>query len=327
MWVCVLYASFIGLCGTTHLVDALRYFYPTNPALKVIDAVSMALCAVVSVVTAIASMVLFPRIADALEGVSLNSQGKFHFAEKYMVEVVNLLKESVVVLTPSGIISRGNLTTSEIFGPDFVGLHVTPLVYAEDRRVFEDTLQRVMQRVDGAPHSVEYRVKSTARKDSSTSSRDPKLSQYMWVESTLCKGTSLSRAGEFEYDIKMTTRNIEDRKKSAHYRAYYENAKETEVVNEAKLRYISCITHDLKTPLQSFCFTVDLLKHSDLTNEQMELVDQVNVSIDLMKLTISQTLDISKALTGAKLMPRRTAVQLSSVLDRVNIIMYEITFL
>jgi len=39
-----------------------------------------------------------------------------------------------------------------------------------------------------------------------------------------------------------------------------------------------------------------------------------------MKLTISQTMDISKALTGAKLMPRRTTVYLSSVLNRVKII-------
>jgi hypothetical protein len=43
--------------------------------------------------------------------------------------------------------------------------------------------------------------------------------------------------------------------------------------------------------------------------------------VDLMKLTISQTMDISKALSGAKLTPRCTTVSLPSVLNRVKVIM------
>jgi K+-sensing histidine kinase KdpD len=97
--------------------------------------------------------------------------------------------------------------------------------------------------------------------------------------------------------------------------------KEKEAVNEAKLRYISCIAHDLKTPLQSFCFSVDLLSKSGLSLVQAELLEHVNVAVDLMKLTISQTMDISKALTGAALQPRRQSVHLPSVIERVRIIM------
>jgi hypothetical protein len=39
-------------------------------------------------------------------------------------------------------------------------------------------------------------------------------------------------------------------------------------------------------------------------------VQQANVAVDPMKLTISQTMDTSKALTGAKLVPRCTTVSL-----------------
>jgi hypothetical protein len=46
-----------------------------------------------------------------------------------------------------------------------------------------------------------------------------------------------------------------------------------------------------------------------------------------MKLTISQTMDISKALTGVALQPRRQPVRLSSVIERVRVIMYVICFL
>jgi hypothetical protein len=50
-------------------------------------------------------------------------------------------------------------------------------------------------------------------------------------------------------------------------------------------------------------------------------LEQTNVAVDLMKLTISQTMDISKALTGAALQPRRRPLLLSLVIQRVSVIM------
>jgi signal transduction histidine kinase len=144
---------------------------------------------------------------------------------------------------------------------------------------------------------------------------------YLWIECTLCKGVRMTRGNEFEYDVKMVARNIDDRKKRAQYQTMIENTEEKGRVNESKMRYISCIAHDLKTPLQSFCFTMDLLGQTRLHTEQREFVQQALVAVDLMKLTISQTMDISKALTGAKLLPRRTTVYLSSVIQRVKVIM------
>jgi hypothetical protein len=151
----------------------------------------------------------------------------------------------------------------------------------------------------------------------------PSNMEYVWVESTVCKGIRLSQSDDFDYDLKMVTRNIEDRKRQAQtqleniMRASEEQAR----INAAKLRYISCIAHDLKTPLQSFCFSLDLLLQTPMHAEQRECVEQANVAVDLMKLTISQTMDISKALSGAKLTPRCTTVSLPSVLDRVKVIM------
>ena len=123
-----------------------------------------------------------------------------------------------------------------------------------------------------------------------------------------------------EHDIKLVCRNIDDRKKRQAFQALVESTEERGRINESKLRYVSCIAHDLKTPLQSFTFSLDLLNETDLHPEQHELIEHATIAIDLMKLTISQTMDISKALTGAKLMPRRTTVYLSSVLNRVKII-------
>jgi len=145
--------------------------------------------------------------------------------------------------------------------------------------------------------------------------------EYMWIECTMAKGKRLNHNDDFEYDIKMVARNIDDKKKRELYQTIVEGTEERGRINESKMRYISCIAHDLKTPLQSFCFSLDLLKHSQLILEQKEYIEQATVAVDLMKLTISQTMDISKALTGAKLNPRRTTVYISSVIKRVNIIM------
>ena len=145
--------------------------------------------------------------------------------------------------------------------------------------------------------------------------------EYLWIECTMCKGKRLTLTEDFEYDIKMVARNIDDKKKRAMFQSLVEGTEERARINESKMRYISCIAHDLKTPLQSFSFTLDLLKQTNLFAEQRDYIEQANVAVDLMKLTISQTMDISKALTGAKLTPRRTTVYLSSVLQRVKIIM------
>jgi len=146
---------------------------------------------------------------------------------------------------------------------------------------------------------------------------------YIWVEATICKGMSINQNDDFEYDIKLVCRDIQDRKREAlrEYNDLVRENDERDRMNAAKLRYISCIAHDLKTPLQSFCFTLDLLNQTHMHREQREYVQQANVAVDLMRLTISQTMDISKALTGAKLMPRRTTVYLSSIMHRVEIIM------
>jgi signal transduction histidine kinase len=147
--------------------------------------------------------------------------------------------------------------------------------------------------------------------------------EYVWVESAMCKGMRLTASGDFEYDVKMVTRNIDERKKQtqSQYESILRQSHEQARINAAKLRYISCIAHDLKTPLQSFCFSLDLLQQTPMLDEQRELVQQANIAVDLMKLTISQTMDISKALSGGKIVPRCTTVLLSTVIERVQVIM------
>jgi signal transduction histidine kinase len=91
-------------------------------------------------------------------------------------------------------------------------------------------------------------------------------------------------------------------------------------INDAKMKYITCTAHDLKTPLQSFEYSLTLLRETELTVEQKHLVEDSAIAVDLMRLTIAQAMDISKSLSGMELVPHMTTIRLSQILERVKVI-------
>jgi len=381
-----LFATSIFLCGATHLLNCLRVTIPNLHSLIELHTVTMVTCAVSTLFTTVACFRFFPAIFEILHQFEMNSDGSFRHAETYLVEAVDMIKESIVLMSDDFNIERGNDVSKYFFGPTYIGTSFIRYIHPEDSVAFQETVANAMNSSILEPITIEIRIKRTAVaepqfsavslkqvlatfqrpstnrvycEDSSRSSRCSHIStlraradtmapmmshsslfcsddsfndfsnhegtnredHYIWIECTMCKGKTLTKEGEFEYHLKLVSRNIDDRKKSALYQSIVEDNAEVDRVNEAKMRYISCIAHDLKTPLQSFSFSLDLLEHTELYAEQREFVQQANVAVDLMKLTISQTMDISKALTGAKLMPRRTAVFLSSVVERIKVIM------
>ena len=376
----VLYSSFIFLCGSTHFMSIIHYYYPNDRGVLYVQSASILSCAGVSVLAALVSFKIFPMILNNLDKFEFTHEGNLQHHDAYLVEAVEMIKESIVILSPELKIVRGNQASKLIFGVKAQETSILKCIHPNDQTMFHDSVSRVMGSYNFTPATVEIRVRRDAAVAPATvptliptipaspiSSRPPispsnnrrrisnsrvycaddsasrrsmasnSISQslrsrshsnstpsedegYMWIECTLCKGARVSVAGNFDYDLKMVSRNIDDRKKQAQYQSLVESTEEKARTNEAKMRYISCIAHDLKTPLQSFSFTMDLLGQTRLQGEQRDYLQQAAVAVDLMRLTISQTMDISKALTGAKLMPRRTTVHLSSVLQRVGVI-------
>jgi PAS domain-containing protein len=378
-----LFASFISLCGHTHAINVVRHYVPENEAAKFAQTFMLVLCAVVSLATAVIASRMFPMIMDVLGKYELNGEGNLQHIENYLVEVVEMVKESVIVLGEDLKIVRCNEASKTLFQcAELVGSQMTDFIHPEDIKAFEEAMVLTLGGYSQMPTTVEYRIAReavsihfpcepascvgpsrsrqvsrgsfgttrkvhietsfTGQEKTLHSSSTPNLTatqsvsslgvssrsvcpdvEYVWVESTVCKGMRLTPGEEFEYDLKMITRDISERKKQAETQLVniLRQNQEQARINAAKLRYISCIAHDLKTPLQSFCFSLDLLQQSGLGAEQLECAQQASVAVDLMKLTISQTMDISKALSGAKLVPRCTTVALPTVLDRVKIIM------
>ena len=418
----------------------------------------MVACAAVSIATAIISFRIFPLLLDIIGKFELNSEGNLEHVQNYLVEIVEMIKESIMLVSEDMVVLRGNEASKTLFGHTLVGANITELVHPDDLRAFKEVVNTVLGSYAQTPFTLEYRVKrvppppvvvprvqsvdsvrSSARSvsshlslsrhkvyclpedqsmDSEADTIIPRIkarqstlssvagagshstlrtsvdagfrsdksfylasssfssvaaataamggggayagasvgggassapvspgipttgtsspTEYIWIESTFCKGMRLDRRGgrggggggggeneDLVFELKVVSRNIEDRKHQER-NAYLQLVKDTEErgrINAAKLRYITCIAHDLKAPLHSFCFSLDLLQQSRPTDEQHELLGQATVAVDLMKLTISQTMDISKVLTGAKLQPRRTTVYISSIIQRVSVIM------
>jgi PAS domain-containing protein len=392
-----LFASFIGLCGLTRTLGVLRYFFPNSSPIYTIQVVVLVCCAIVSTITAIVSYKLLPVMFQVMENFELNSDGNVQHIEKYLVDIVEMMKESVIVLSEGFKVLRCNEASKNLFHrPSLVGCDIVELLHPEDIRALEVAVLQAREMYSQTPVTVEYRVRrgsaaglaappqppspsspltsckkqpsgrsallgspknrfaassgkiyavgnlpvpekssfsltysstvasvQTPRKPDPPSSAPNPSDEYTWVESTICRGMRFNQTDQSECDFRMVSRCIDHRKRRAEdeYQDMLRASAEQARINAAKLRYISCIAHDLKTPLQSFCFSLDLLGQTMLIPEQRECIQQANVAVDLMKLTISQTMDISKALSGAKLVPRCATVTLSTVLSRVKVIM------
>jgi PAS domain-containing protein len=370
----LLFAAFISLCGLTHAFNIVCRFYPDNWPIRAAQSVFLVFCAVISIATALIGYRIFPAILEILPKYELNAEGDLQHVENSLLEVISLVKESVVVLTEDKLVTRCNEPSKALFGASaLLGRSIVEFIHKDDLAAFEGAVAQAFASYSDQPVTVEYRVvkngngnaghrgvqpkcppraallnhhsvkihvedsssnlsspspatstRSTASlsstaAESSSSSGGP----FAWVESTICKGMRTDHSDGIQYDLKMITRNIDERKKQveAQFQDMLRQTEEQARINAAKLRYITCIAHDLKTPLQSFFFSLDILKQSAISFEQRECLQQASVAADLMKLTISQTMDISKALSGAKLQPRCNTVSLAVVIDRVKVIM------
>lgn len=109
----------------------------------------------------------------------------------------------------------------------------------------------------------------------------------LWLESTVLLHKEKDLDNNNIISIMLLTRDITDKKEAA-------DAEVRE--NSAKLQYITCCAHDLKTPLQSFSSALDLMMATPLTADQKDILNQAEISLSLMNLTIAQTMDTSKVL-------------------------------
>mmetsp|Transcript_20783 Transcript_20783/g.29885 ORF Transcript_20783/g.29885 Transcript_20783/m.29885 type:complete len:796 (-) Transcript_20783:131-2518(-) len=334
--VMLLFSLFIFACGLTHFADFCRSHW--NMDMLYFRNSSMQLCAVVSFLTAVVATFLFPAILKITDKLELTAGGELIKVENKLLHIIDSCQESIAILTMDLCITKGNASTRRIFGSRIEGCKITEIIHPDDIETFVTAASPLFESVapddydieasniylcdspdnSALPVNVEFRIKDSKHNDS-----------WRWMESTLVRseatrsGSSTSIIGNATnenvvsgtHDVMILTRDIHTRKTEDDSRRL---AQEKE--NLAKLQYITCCAHDLKTPLQSFSFALELLKDSGLTEDQLQLCSQARVSVSLMNLTISQTMDISKVIMGYSLKPRKSTMNLCSMMHKVAVI-------
>lgn len=74
---------------------------------------------------------------------------------------------------------------------------------------------------------------------------------------------------------------------------------EAERANQSKSEFLAMMSHEIRTPLNSVLGMLDILRQSTLTEDQSEVLNQMERSADLLLAIISDILDLSKIESGS----------------------------
>ncbi|MEO1805162.1 MAG: response regulator [Bacteroidota bacterium] len=89
---------------------------------------------------------------------------------------------------------------------------------------------------------------------------------------------------------------------------------EANIANEAKAAFLANITHEIRTPMNAIMGMGELLRMSQITEEQSELLDAIKVSTDDLMVIINDILDFSQ-IESAKLEIREVVCDLESIME------------
>lgn len=323
----IIFLSFI-ICGSAHIATVAANSHPNSASIATLRRAILMICCVISIMAAAILTVFLPRIRAMTDKLELTEEGKLEEVENQFLEVIEACHESILVLDNDLNIIGGNGPTAHFFGDDFKKRHLLSFIHHEDQESLRraskmqtghDIEQPSLKRgklsrvkcesshieVEGVHSIVEYRLRSPPIQEPGAEST------WVWMEAKLVCRTS----GR----VMMLSRNVDAVKEKEI--VFIEKQRELAHENAMKLKYITCTAHDLKTPLQSFIFALDLLGQvGPLTTEQLDVLMQARVSYSLMTLTISQTMDSSKVLMGGKLQPHKNTLKLSDVICKVALI-------
>ena len=268
----------------------------------------------VAALTAFACFQLFPYIVKVMKYIEDSEAEKIQ-----LVEVVESCMDSILVLSSNLLIVGGNTATNLLYGSNFKNHSVLEFIWnSEYMHKFQDSIDSLLLNNDNDQKQVTIQYQCYS----------PETNEPVWYESVIRKRKKAKESNHNnDYEFMMITRNIEEQKKAQLYQASLESQKQMELdrINEAKLMYITCVAHDLKTPLQSFSSTLDLLVNTNLRQEQVELVEDAKVASELMKLTISQAMNTGKSISGGTLTPRKVTFSLRSLMLKMKTIISNTT--
>eukprot|EP00598_Pedospumella_elongata_P006223 CAMPEP_0184983376 /NCGR_PEP_ID=MMETSP1098-20130426/12599_1 /TAXON_ID=89044 /ORGANISM="Spumella elongata, Strain CCAP 955/1" /LENGTH=240 /DNA_ID=CAMNT_0027507189 /DNA_START=313 /DNA_END=1035 /DNA_ORIENTATION=- len=115
-------------------------------------------CAAISIVTAIVGYHIFPGVLDVLRKFQLSSEGNLESAQTYQLEIVELIKESMMEISDDGNVVRCNEASKFLFDKNVIGCKVTNYIHPDDVALFNGAMLKVLSSYNRLPSTVEYRI-------------------------------------------------------------------------------------------------------------------------------------------------------------------------
>lgn len=241
--VAVLFTLFTMMCGLTHLFTAFLHFNSLSAPGAVVG--SKVATAVVSVATAIVMYLIMPMILEMLRLVEVIRKGRLQEMSRLMRLVTEHCTEVIATHSVDQHLRflSANGASESCFGKsphELIGQSVFSVIHEDDaeqvKNILEDVMHRALQTTvtDLTATRMEYRVKNLQ-------DGEPK-----WMES------SVSIAYEdMQPLLIIITRDITTRRVVEQRRFQETEAERDAAVVNAKLHFLACAAHDLKT--YAFC--------------------------------------------------------------------------
>ena len=138
--VIALFSSFFVMCGSTHFMSVIHFFYPKSFEVLYFQSCIMIICAIVSMLAAVVGFWVFPVILKYLDKFEFSSEGTLQHHDTYLLEAIEMIQESIVILTPDLKIVRGNQASKIIFGEISINTDISDCIHPTNMILFLNTM-------------------------------------------------------------------------------------------------------------------------------------------------------------------------------------------
>lgn len=218
--------------------------------------------------------------------------------------IVSASADGIVVTDRQGVIREFNAAAEAIFGlsPDA----------ARGQRVFDTLFAE-------GPSGPQARTLVTAIRDPSVRAGEPirvEIDARRADGSVFPAEISIARAPVPEEGLVVAfVRDISRRRRDD--AALARAVEQAQAGERAKAEFLAVMSHEMRTPLNGLIGSVDLMRHTDLTAEQKELIGVMQASGEILLGHVNSVLDVSRAEAGVAQL-ERAAFDLDHLLEETT---------